>query len=64
MEQNQGGFIEEYQNRCGAQGGNYVQGVPQLHKNHYHGFWLMYVQVGDFRISRGPPYSPTNTHFM
>ena len=28
----------------------HIQGVP-----HYCGFWLMYAQVGDFRISRGPP---------
>ena len=25
---------------------------------HYHGFWLMYVQVGDFRASRGPTTVP------
>ena len=36
-----------------------IQGVPHLHKNHkhgfhYHSFWLMYVQVWDFCISRGP----------
>jgi hypothetical protein len=28
-----------------------LQGVPHLHKNH--DFWLRYVQVGDFHISRG-----------
>ena len=31
----------------------YIQGVPHLHGFHYHGFWLMYVQVGDFCVSRG-----------
>ena len=31
----------------------HLQGVPHLHGFHYLGFWLMYVQVGDFRVSRG-----------
>ena len=40
-----------------------IQGVPHLrsfhyHRSHYHGFWLKYVQVGDFCISRGPPTVP------
>ena len=30
-----------------------VQGVPHLCSFYYRGFWLMYVQVGDFCISRG-----------
>ena len=30
-----------------------VQWVPHLHSFHYHGFWLMFVQVGDFCASRG-----------
>ena len=37
-----------------------LQGVPHLHDfhycgSHYRSFWVMYTQVGDFRISRGPP---------
>ena len=39
-----------------------IQGVPNLRGFHYRGCWLMYVQVGDFRISRGSP-SPTNANF-
>ena len=35
-----------------------IMGVPRLHENdwhgfQYHGFWLMYVQWGNFCISRG-----------
>ena len=35
-------------------------GVPHLRgfhyrRSHYRDFWLMYVQVGDFHVSRGPP---------
>jgi hypothetical protein len=35
-----------------------LQGVPHLcgfhyRESHYRGFWLMYAQVGDFRVSRG-----------
>ena len=42
---------------------NNLQGVPQLHGFHYRrshnsNFWLMYSQVGDFCISRGPPTCP------
>ena len=37
-----------------------IQGVPHLHGFHYRwsqyrSFCLMYSQVGDFRVSRGPP---------
>ena len=37
-----------------------VQGVPHLRGFHYRGshyrdIWLIYVQVGGFRVSRGPP---------
>ena len=37
-----------------------IKGVPHLRGFHYCGshycnFWLMYAQVGDFRVSRGPP---------
>ena len=40
-----------------------LQGVPHLHENHkhgfhYQGFWLIYLQVGDFCISRGSPTFP------
>ena len=40
-----------------------LQRVPHLCGFHYRGyhyrnFWLMYTQVGDFRISRGPPTVP------
>ena len=40
-----------------------IQGVPHLRGFHYRGshyrdFWLMYAQVGDFRVSRGPPIVP------
>ena len=36
-----------------------IQGVPHLRGfhycgSHYRGFWLMYGQVEDFRVSRGP----------
>ena len=34
------------------------RGVPHLRGFHYRGFWLMYVQVGDFCVSRGPPTVP------
>ena len=35
-----------------------LQGVPHIHENlwhgfHYHGFWLMYLQWGNFCINRG-----------
>ena len=38
-------------------------GSPHLRGFHYHGshyrdFWLMYTQVGDFRVNRGPPTVP------
>ena len=26
--------------------------------SYYHNFWLMYAQVGIFRVSRGPPTFP------
>ena len=40
-----------------------VQGVPHLRGFYYRGFhyrnfWLMYTQVGDFRVSIGPPTVP------
>ena len=40
-----------------------LQGVPHIRGFHYRGshycnFWLMYVQVGDFCVSRGPPTVP------
>jgi hypothetical protein len=40
-----------------------VHGVPHLRGFHYRGFhyrnfWLMYIQVGDFRVCRGPPTVP------
>ena len=40
-----------------------IQGVPHLrgfhyHGSHYCGFWLMYVQVGDFHVSWRPPAVP------
>ena len=40
-----------------------LQGVPHLRGFHYRRsqyqcFWLMYVQVGDFCVSRGPPTVP------
>ena len=40
-----------------------VQRIPHLRKNHYRGFhyrgfWLMCMQVGDFRVSKGPPTVP------
>ena len=40
-----------------------IQGVPHLRGFHYCGshyrdFWLMYAQVGDFCVSRGPPTVP------
>ena len=42
-----------------AKRGMQIQGVPHLRGFHYRGshyrnFWLMYVQVGDFHISKGP----------
>ena len=46
----------------------HVQRVPHLRTFHYRGFhyrgfhyrdfWLMYMQVGDFRVSRGPHSAP------
>ena len=41
-----------------------LQGVPHLHSYHYQGshyrnLWLMYVQVGAFGVSRGPPTIPS-----
>ena len=33
---------------------------PHLRGFHYRNFWLMYAQVGDFRVSRGPPTVVTN----
>ena len=38
-------------------------GGPHLHGfhyrgTHYRGFWLMYAQVEDFCVSRGPPTVP------
>ena len=38
-----------------------VQGVPHLCGFHWRNFWLMYIlymQGGDFRVSRGPPTVP------
>ena len=40
-----------------------IQGVPHLRGFHYRGshyrdFWLMYMQVGDFCVSRGCPIIP------
>ena len=40
-----------------------LQRVPYLRVFHYRGshyrdFWLMYAQVGDFRIGSGPPTVP------
>ena len=40
-----------------------VQGVPHLRgfhycRSHYRDFWLMYAQVGNFRVSRGPHTVP------
>ena len=42
---------------------NPIQGVPHLRGFHYRGFhfnnfWLMYAQVGNFGVSRGPPTVP------
>ena len=28
-------------------------------QSHYRNFWLIYVDVGDFCVNRGPPFSPT-----
>ena len=41
----------------------WLQSVPHLRGFHYRGshyrnIWLMYVQLGDFRISKGPPTVP------
>ena len=44
--------------------GSMLQGVPHLHGFHYCDFWLMYMQVWDFRVSRGPLTVPLNTVFF
>ena len=48
------GFLKALEYKVGP----YLQGVPHIHESHkygfhYHGFWLMYMQVGDFCASRG-----------
>ena len=32
--------------------------------SHYCGFWLIYTQVGDFPVSRGPPSVPLTQIFF
>ena len=50
----------KYKNKMYIKFDQVLQRVPHLRGFHYRGshyrnFWLMYAQVEDFRVSRGPP---------